>query len=83
MPATVYYEGSMRIIADLPDDQVRALAALCAARGISLAEVVRRAVAKFLAEEQRPGRERAFGAWGGKGIDSVAMIRVLRREWEP
>jgi len=79
----MYDNVIMRTIVDLPDEQVRLLAALCAARGISRAEAVRRAVAKLLAEEQRPGRERAFGAWSGKGIDSTTMIRGLRGEWEP
>ncbi|MFM7292669.1 MAG: CopG family transcriptional regulator [Planctomycetia bacterium] len=72
----------MRTIVDLPEDQVKALAALCIAQGISRAEAVRRAVARLLAEERRPGREQAFGAWRGKQGDSTAMIRGLRDEWQ-
>ncbi|MFM8704489.1 MAG: ribbon-helix-helix domain-containing protein, partial [Planctomycetia bacterium] len=53
----------MRTLVDVPEDQVKALAALCIAQGISRAEAVRRAVARLLAEERRPGREQAFGAW--------------------
>ena len=39
----------MRTIVDLTDEQVKSLAALCAAQGISRAEAVRRAVARLLA----------------------------------
>lgn len=71
----------MRTIIDLTDDQLRALAALCQSKGISRAEAVRRAVARFVAEEQRPGRERAFGAWQRRRGDSVATVRRTRDEW--
>jgi hypothetical protein len=72
----------MRTIVDLTDDQVKSLAALCAAKGISLAEAVRRAVARLLAEEQRPDRARAFGAWRRDKSDRAATVRRLRDEWE-
>ena len=72
----------MRTIVDLTDEQVKSLAALCAAQGISRAEAVRRAVARLLAEEQRPSRARAFGAWSAKKIDGSALVRRLRAEWE-
>ena len=71
----------MRTIVDLTEEQIKSLAALCAARGISRAEAVRRAVAKLLAEEMRPGRERAFGAWKRKKPDSARVVRALREEW--
>ncbi len=72
----------MRTIVDLTDDQVKSLAALCAAKGISRAEAVRRAVARLLAEEQRPDRARAFGAWRRDKSDRAATVRRLRDEWE-
>ncbi|NBV46486.1 MAG: ribbon-helix-helix protein, CopG family [Planctomycetia bacterium] len=72
----------MRTIVDLTDEQVKSLAALCAAKGISRAEAVRRAVARWLAEEHRPDRTRAFGAWRHKSLDGVATVRRLRDEWE-
>lgn len=73
----------MRTIVDLTDDQVRSLAALCAAQGISRAEAVRRAVTRLLAEEQRPGRAKAFGAWKQPTLDGATMVRRLRDEWGP
>lgn len=72
----------MRTIVDLTDEQVKSLAALCAAKGISRAEAVRRAVARLLAEEHRPDRMTAFGAWSHKDRDSTGFIRRLRDEWE-
>jgi hypothetical protein len=78
----IYDIGIMRTIVDLTDEQVKSLAALCAARGISRAEAVRRAVTRLLAEEHRPERLRAFGAWAGKAGDAVETVRRLRDEWE-
>ncbi len=72
----------MRTIVDLTDDQVKALATLCAVKGISRAEAVRRAVARLLAEEQRPDRAKAFGAWSPKKLDSTVTVQRLRDEWE-
>ncbi|MDA0817004.1 MAG: ribbon-helix-helix protein, CopG family [Planctomycetota bacterium] len=72
----------MRTIVDLTEDQVKSLAALCAAKGISRAEAVRRAVARLLAEEQRPDRDRVFGAWKQRKTDRARVVRRLRDEWE-
>lgn len=78
----MYDNVIMRTIVDLTDEQVKSLAALCAAKGISRAEAVRRAVTRLLAEEQRPERAKAFGAWSRKQLDSAATVRRLRDEWE-
>ncbi|MDA1201916.1 MAG: ribbon-helix-helix domain-containing protein [Planctomycetota bacterium] len=71
----------MRTTVDLTDEQLKSLAALCAAKGISRAEALRRAVARLLADEQRPDRAQAFGAWRGKQIDSMKAVRRMRDEW--
>ena len=71
----------MRTTVDLTDEQFKLLAALCAAKGISRAEALRRAVARLLADEQRPDRAQAFGAWRGKQIDSMKAVRRMRDEW--
>jgi hypothetical protein len=78
----IYDVGIMRTIVDLTEDQVKSLAALCAAKGISRAEAVRRAVARLIAEEQRPDRARAFGAWKQHALDGARAVRRLRDEWE-
>ena len=77
----IYDDVIMRTIVDLTDDQVKSLAALCAAKGISRAEAVRRAVARLIADEQRPDRARAFGAWKQHTVDGATAVRRLRDEW--
>ena len=81
-PMPSYGDVIMRTIVDLTDEQVKSLAALCAAQGISRAEAVRRAVARLLAEEHRPDRSRAFGAWSEKKLDGATTVRRLRDEWQ-
>lgn len=71
----------MRTIVDLPDEQVAAVAKLCAREGISRAEAVRRALDQFLAL-QAPGElEKAYGAWRGRKLKSREQVRKLRAEW--
>lgn len=78
----IYDDVIMRTIVDLTDEQVKSLAAICAAQGISRAEAVRRAVTRLIAAELRPGRHRAFGAWAGRRSASAELVRRLRDEWE-
>src|ERR1700733_8484737 len=82
------YHGTispMRTIVDLPDEQIRALDAYSKKNGVSRAEAVRRAVARFL--PQRPHRKLdvsghpAFGSWKRRSVDSVEFQRKLRAEW--
>ncbi len=68
--------------ADLPEEQVRALSALCEEQGISRAEAVRRALADMLDRQKKISREAAFGAWRHKKTNSRTFIRNLRKEWE-
>jgi hypothetical protein len=72
----------MRTIVDLPEEQVAALAELCRVQGISRAEAVRRALAEMLAKGQGVARDKAFGAWKGRKIDSRKYIQDLRKEWD-
>lgn len=71
----------MRTIVDLPSDQVEALGKCSKLLGISRAEAVRRAVARFL-EEEEADREKAFGAWEKNARNSSDFIRCIRQEWE-
>lgn len=80
------YDDAMRTIIDLPEEQLAALRELCEREKISRAEAIRRAVACWLAEDEKADRKRAldesFGAWKHKGIDADEFIRELRDEWE-
>lgn len=72
----------MRILADLPDDDIRWLDDLAAERGKSRAALLREAVTAFRAGE-RDWLEQGFGLWTryGRGADGGDYERALRAEW--
>ncbi len=81
----------MRTLIDIPDQQLKELGAICAARKLSRAEAVRQAVAAFI-EQNRPSREAAFGLWKDQRLylpgeseplpeDGLAYQEKLRSEW--
>ena len=72
----------MRTIIDLPENQINAIAELCKLQGISRAEAIRRAVSEMLNHQQTAGRDKAFGAWKDKKVNSRDFVDALRREWE-
>lgn len=78
----------MRTIIDLPEEQLKSLAALCESEGISRAEAIRRAVAEMLEKRKKVSWEEAmkpiFGMWKDRKdmADSVEYIRKLRSEWD-
>jgi metal-responsive CopG/Arc/MetJ family transcriptional regulator len=73
----------MRTIVDLPHRQLDALERISRSRKLSRAELIRRAVERYL-QEQLPEREEAFGLWKRQGIraEGVAYQRRLRKEWK-
>jgi hypothetical protein len=84
-------DNLVRVLIDIPDGQLEALSAICAARGISEAEAVRLALAAFI-EQNRPSREQAFGIWKNQTVclpgdakplpaDGLAYQERLRSEW--
>jgi hypothetical protein len=83
--------AAMRTLIDIPDQQLKELGAICAARKLSRAEAVRQAVAAFI-EQNRPSREAAFGLWKDQRLylpgeseplpeDGLAYQEKLRSEW--
>lgn len=81
----------MRALIDVPEQQLKELAEICAAKNLSRAEAVRRAVAAFI-EQNRPSREAAFGLWKDQAVclpgeseplpeDGLAYQEKLRSEW--
>jgi predicted transcriptional regulator len=56
-----------RILADIPDEDIRWLDALAARRGQSRAAMLREAVAAFREASQHAGIERYFGIWRDRG----------------
>lgn len=75
------HDVTMRTIIDIPDEQLDALARLCAQQKISRAEAVRRAVDRLLKESLARGKDVGFGIWKHKRVDSRKVVDKLRSEW--
>lgn len=74
------YDDVMRTIVDIPDQNIKALDAVCGRENISRAEAVRRAVSDYLARH-KSGEDAAFGLWKGRGIDGLDYQDAMRDEW--
>jgi metal-responsive CopG/Arc/MetJ family transcriptional regulator len=72
----------MRTIVDLPDEQIEALKALSARENVSRAELVRRALAEFLAHRSTLHDDDAFGLWRRRPEDGLEYQHRLRKEWD-
>ena len=59
-----------RILADLPDEDVRWLDELASRRGKSRAALLREAVSAFREKSQEAGVERYFGIWRGRASET-------------
>ena len=72
-----------RILADLPDDDIKWLDARAAEQGKSRASVLREAVQAYRAEGSDDWLEAGFGLWARHGIviDPVEYDRKRRAEW--
>jgi predicted transcriptional regulator len=73
----------MRITINIPDEQLRELAALCARDGTSRAAIIRDAIDIYLAGRQHTTADEAFGLWQrhGLAVDGSAHQTPLRNEW--
>ena len=71
----------MRILADIPDDDLQLLNRMSALEGVSRAELVRRAVAAALEAHRVAERVDAFGLWGDAPVDGLAYQDRVRSEW--
>ena len=72
-----------RILADLPDDDIKWLDARAAEQGKSRASVLREAVKAYRAEAPKDSLEAGFGLWARHGIsiDPNEYDRQRRAEW--
>ena len=72
-----------RILADLPDEDIKWLDQLAVEQGKSRASVLREAVAAYRAETPKDWLEVGFGAWARHGIsiDPREYDRQRRAEW--
>ena len=72
-----------RILADLPDEDIKWLDQLAAEQGKSRAAVLREAVEAYRAETPKDWLEAGFGLWARHGIaiDPHEYDRKRRAEW--
>jgi hypothetical protein len=68
-----------RILADLPDEDIRWLDRIAAEQGKSRAAVLREAVSAYRAETPKDWLEIGFGAWKGS-VEAGNSIECQRRE---
>lgn len=73
----------MRVLADLPEEDIKWLDARAQERGKSRAALLREAVSAYRAESGRSGIEQAFGIWKDRTDigDAVELQRRMRAEW--
>jgi metal-responsive CopG/Arc/MetJ family transcriptional regulator len=71
----------MRTLVDLPERELEQLTALSRSRKTSRAELIRQAVAGYLAQN-KAGMEDSFGLWKVRREDGVTYQDRLRKEWE-
>ncbi|AJX14958.1 CopG family transcriptional regulator [Burkholderia ubonensis] len=70
-----------RILVDLPDAQIQALAALVEAERRPRAAVIRDAIDAYLAQRKRAVGADVFGLWKEKKVDGLTYQEALREEW--
>lgn len=72
----------MRTLVDLTERQIADLERLSKMHDLSRAELVRRAIDRYLAEAA-PDREASFGSWkrGGGKVDGLTFQRRMRKAW--
>ena len=71
----------MRTLVDIPNDQLRELAALAESANKPRAAVIRAAIGEYLAARRRPALQDAFGLWGPVAPDGLAYQEKARAEW--
>ena len=71
----------MRTLVTFDEDQIRALDTLARRQRVSRAELIRRAVDRFLEEKTSGDDLPSFGLWDGAAGDGLAYQEKLRSEW--
>lgn len=74
------WEGSMRTLVDIPDEDLKLLKVVTKRLAISRAEFVRQAIAAHLAPHRRKMDHSAFGLWKQEE-DGLAYQERMRSEW--
>lgn len=72
----------MRVIVEIPDEQLELMERLLEREGISRAELVRRAVRDYLQRCESGDACSAFGLWANNPRDGLSYQEELRSEWD-
>jgi len=70
----------MRVLIEIPDRQLAALAAICTSEKASRSEIIRRAIS-FYTEQAAPAPAEVFGLWRNSPVDGLVYQERLRSEW--
>lgn len=74
----------MRTLVDIPEQHLTLLNSISKSEKVSRAELIRRAIAAYVAPRQRKwsGIDAAFGLWADRQEDGLAYQERLRKEWD-
>lgn len=70
-----------RILVDLPDAQIEALAIIAEAGQRSRAAVIREAIEAYVLQNKQGLGADVFGLWKSKKVDGLEYQQELRSEW--
>ncbi len=71
----------MRVLVDIPDENLKLLKGVTKKLAISRAEFVRRAIAISLEPHRQARKTEAFGLWSNRRVDGLKYQERLRGEW--
>ena len=74
---------AMRTVVELPPEQIDGLEELSARTALSPEELIRRAIAEYLARHRPPFDEGAFGLWRARAVGARVIEDQLREDWKP
>jgi hypothetical protein len=75
-------DSIVRALVDIPDTQIEEISMVCAAEGVSRAELIRRAITEYIANSKCHNVD-AFGLWkdADSPKDGLIYQEELRGEW--
>jgi predicted DNA-binding protein len=71
----------MWTLVDIPEEDLNLLNRLTETLGVSCADIVRQAIAKYLEPHRLAERVDAFGLWSETAVDGLAYQERVRQEW--
>jgi hypothetical protein len=72
----------MRVLIDIPEEDLKQVAKVTREQGISRAEFVRRAIKSSLEAKPASSLDKYFGIWADNPEDGLAFQERMRSEWD-